>query len=137
MLRHKLSSPKGRLLLSVLVLKDAGCNHYAVAGVDQVVSYESRHFADDGHKAFLAHLRHLLRVAHALVAPHRNVHSFSLPPSHRGRGDRPRHVDQRALPEPRHEERGAAGGPDPAGGAPAAGPGYPLRAGGLVAPDFL
>src|SRR3712207_5900235 len=80
MLRYELSCPKGGLLLSVLMLKDAGCNHYAVAGVDQVVSHESRHFADDGHKAFLAHLRHLLRVSDALVAPYCSVHRFSLPP---------------------------------------------------------
>src|ERR671911_588208 len=85
MLRHELSCPKGRLLLSVLMLKDAGCNNYAVPGVDQVVSQKSRHFADDGHKAFLGHLRHLLRVTHTLVTPHCNVHRFSLPPSHRGR----------------------------------------------------
>src|SRR5918998_1953000 len=82
MLRHELSCHKGRLLLSVLMLKDAGCNHYAVAGIDQVVSHESRHFADDGHKAFLAQLRHLLRVSHTLVAPHCNVHSLTLPPSY-------------------------------------------------------
>src|SRR5215203_3210844 len=100
MLSHELSSPEGRLLLCVLMLKDAGCNHYAVAGVDQVVSYESRHFADDGHKALLGHLRHLLGVGHALVAPHCNVHSFSLPPLKRGR-DRsaPPQVDQRAQCE--------------------------------------
>src|SRR5918992_2845696 len=85
MLRHELSCHKGRLLLSILMLKDAGCNHYAVAGIDQVVSHESRHFADDGHKAFLAQLRHLLRVSHALVAPYCNVHRFSLPPLKRGR----------------------------------------------------
>src|SRR5918998_1169066 len=76
MLRRKLSSPPIRLLLSLLVLKDAGRNYYAVPGVDQVVSHKSRHFADDGHKALLGHLRHLLRVGHALVPPHRNVHSF-------------------------------------------------------------
>src|SRR3712207_1510171 len=80
MLRHKLSCPKGRLLLSVLMLKDAGRNRYAVPGVDQVVSHESRHLADDGHKALLGHLPHPLRVGHALVAPHRNVHRFTPPP---------------------------------------------------------
>src|SRR5215211_8104954 len=80
MLLHELSCLKGRLLLSVLMLKDANCNHYAVAGVDPVVSHESRHFADDGHKALLGHLPHLVRVGHALVAPHCNVHSFTLPP---------------------------------------------------------
>src|SRR5215218_4434410 len=84
MLRHELSCHKGRLLLSGLMLKDAGCNHYAVPGVDQVVSHKSRQFADDGHKV-LGHLRHLLRVSHALEAPHCNVHSFSLPPLKRGR----------------------------------------------------
>src|SRR5215204_4038700 len=86
MLLHKLSSHKGRLLLSSLVLKDADPNHYAVAGVECVVSHKSRQFADDGHKAFLGHLGHLLRVSDALEPPHCNVHSFSLPPSHRGRG---------------------------------------------------
>src|SRR5215208_1883958 len=90
MLLDELSCPKGRLLLSVLVLKDAGRNCYAVAGVDQVVSHEPRHSADDGHKAFLGHLRHLLRVGNALEAPHCNVHSFSLPPLARGQGDQPR-----------------------------------------------
>src|ERR687893_801510 len=95
MLSHKLSCPKGRLLLSVLILKDAGCNHYAVAGIDQVVSHESRHFADDGHKAFLAQLRHLLRVAHALVAPHRNIHSFCATSFNKGGADEPRRVAQR------------------------------------------
>src|SRR5215218_3634467 len=60
MLLHKLSSHKGRLLLSVLMLKDANPDHYAVACVERVVSHESRHFADDGHKAFLGHLGHLL-----------------------------------------------------------------------------
>src|SRR5215213_7716722 len=56
MLLHKLSSHKGRLLLSVLMLKDANADHYAVPGVECVVSHESRHLADDGHKAFLATL---------------------------------------------------------------------------------
>src|ERR671915_1930008 len=85
MLCHELSSPKGRLLLSVLMFKDADPNQYAVPGVDCVVSHEPRHFADDGHKALLGNLRHLLRVSHALEAPHCNVHDFGLPPSHRGR----------------------------------------------------
>src|SRR5215217_1643131 len=89
MLGHELSCQKGRLLLSVLMLKDAGCNHYSVPGVDKVVSNESRHLADDGHKV-LCHLRHLLRVSHALEAPHCNVHSFSLPPLKRGGTRRPR-----------------------------------------------
>src|ERR687889_875260 len=76
MLRHELSSPPVRLLLSLLVLKDAGRNHYPVPGVDKVVSHESRHFADDGYKALLHLARYLARVAHALVAPYRSVHSF-------------------------------------------------------------
>src|SRR5829696_9795521 len=80
MLPHELSCHKGRLLLSVLMLKDAGRNCYAVPSVDRVVSHESRHFADDGHKALLGHLRHLLGVGHVLEAPHCNIHSFSLPP---------------------------------------------------------
>src|SRR3712207_1260765 len=90
MLGHKLSSYKGRLLLSVFMLKDANPNHYAVACVECVVSHEPRQFADDGHKAFLGHLRHLLRVTHTLVSPHCNVHSFTLPPYVEGGADRPR-----------------------------------------------
>src|SRR5215217_1016321 len=90
MLCHELSCPKVRLLLSVLVLEDAGRNYYAVPGVDPVVSYKSRHFADEGHKALIDQLHHLLRVGDALVAPHRNIHRSRLPPSHRGRGHRTR-----------------------------------------------
>src|SRR5215211_1413174 len=89
MLCHELSCPKGRLLLSVLMLEDAGRNHHAVPGVDTVVSHEPRHFADDGHVVLLNQLPHLLRVGDALVAPHRNVHRFGLPPSYRGRADQP------------------------------------------------
>src|SRR5215203_782706 len=100
MVLHKLSSHKGRLLLSLLMLKDANPDHYAVPGVECVVSHESLQFADDGHEAFLGHLGHPLRVTHALVAPHCNVHSFSLPPYQRGR-DRsaPPQVDQRVKCE--------------------------------------
>src|SRR5215216_8095168 len=76
MLCHEISSPPSRLLLSLLVLKDAGRNHYSVPGVDKVVSHESRHFADDGYKALLHLPPHLARVGHTLVAPYRNVHSF-------------------------------------------------------------
>src|SRR5688572_25101592 len=50
MLLYELSCQKGRLILSVLMLEDAGCNHYAVPGVDHVGSYESRDSADDGQK---------------------------------------------------------------------------------------
>src|SRR5918994_5283001 len=85
MLSHQLSCPIGGLLLSVLMLKDANPNHYPVPGVECVVSHESRQFTDDGHKAFLAHLGHLLGVTHALVAPHCSVHSFRLPPLKRWR----------------------------------------------------
>src|SRR5215204_5419239 len=77
MLRVELSSPPIRLLLSSLVLKDAGRNHYAVPGVDPVVSHGSRDFADDGHKDLIDQLPRFSRVGHALVPPHRNVHSFS------------------------------------------------------------
>src|SRR5215212_9809861 len=76
MLRRELPSPPVRLLLSLLVLKDAGRNHYTVPGVDKVVSYEPRHFADDGYKALLHLPPHLARVGHALIPPYRNVHSF-------------------------------------------------------------
>src|ERR671933_176506 len=91
MLLHQLSCPKGRLLLSVLMLKDAYRSYDAVACVDMVVSYESRHFADDGHEDLLGQLGHLLGVGHALVSAHHSVHSFSLPPSYREGGtSRPR-----------------------------------------------
>src|SRR5215208_4495928 len=90
MLLYELSSPKGRLLLSVLMFKDTDPNQYAVAGVDCVVSHEPRHFANDGHKALLGHLHHLLRVGHALEASHCNEHSFSLPPLREGGTHRPR-----------------------------------------------
>src|SRR5215212_8689621 len=76
MLRHEISSPPVGLLLSVLVLKDAGRNHYAIPGVDHVVSHETWHFADDGYKALIHQARCLARVGHPLVAPYRNVHSF-------------------------------------------------------------
>src|SRR5829696_9201998 len=100
MLLHKLSSHKGRLLLSVLMLKDTNPDHYAVACVECIVSHESRHFADDGHKAFLAHLGHLLGVSYALVAPHCNVHSLPLPPQERaGSVGAPPKVDQHAQCE--------------------------------------
>src|ERR687893_429147 len=89
MLLHKLSCHKVRLLLSVLMLKDAGRNHYAVPGVDPVVSYEPRYFADEGHKSLLDQLPRLLRVGNTVVSAHCNVHSSNLPPSHRGRGDQP------------------------------------------------
>src|SRR5215212_10504890 len=90
MLRDELSCHKGRLLLSSLVLKDADPNDYAVPGVDCVVSHESRQFADYGHKAFLGHLGHLLRITHALEAPHCSVHSPSPPPYEEGGTGRPR-----------------------------------------------
>src|SRR5215213_11391026 len=97
MLLHELSCHKGGLLLSVLMLKDANADHYAVSSVDQIVSYESRHLANDGHKALLGHL---LGVSHALVAPHCNAHSFSPSPLKRER-DRsaPPRIDRRAQCE--------------------------------------
>src|SRR5918994_7431846 len=92
MILHELSCHKGRLLLSSLVLENADPNDYAVPGVDCVVSHESLYFADQGHKAFLSHLCHLLRITHALVSAHCNVHRFTLPPFQRGQ-------DQLALPK--------------------------------------
>src|SRR5215208_2150680 len=83
MLPHQLSCPIGGLLLSVLWLKDANPNHYAVPGVDCVVSHESWQFTDDGHKVLLGHLRHPLRVGNTLVSAHCNVHSFTPPPKRR------------------------------------------------------
>ena len=79
MLRVELSSPPIRLLLSILMLKDAGRNYYAVPGVGQVLSHESRDLADDGHKALIDQLPHFSRVGHALKPPHRSVHSFCAP----------------------------------------------------------
>src|SRR5215217_7736160 len=87
---HELSSQKVRLLLSVLMLIDACRNHYAIPSVDPIVSHESRYFADEGHKALLDQLPHLLRVSHALVSAHCNVHSFSPPPKKEGGTLRPR-----------------------------------------------
>src|SRR5918993_5029949 len=83
MLPHELSCPIGGLLLSGLMLKDANPNHYAVPGVDCVVSHESRQFTDDGHKVLLGYLRHPLRVGNTLVSAHCNVHSFTPPPKRR------------------------------------------------------
>src|SRR5215213_10688544 len=104
MLCHELTCHKGRLLLSVLMLKDAGRNCYAISGVDQVVSHKSGDLADDGHKALLGHLHHLLRVSDALEPPHRSVHSFRLPPSHRGRSSSapPKVVQRHHASEYRH-----------------------------------
>src|SRR5215204_4718083 len=90
MVLHKLSSHKGRLLLSLLMLKDANPDHYAVPGVECVVSHESLQFADDGHEAFLGHLGHPLRVTHALVAPYCNVHSLAYLLIREGGTGRPR-----------------------------------------------
>jgi hypothetical protein len=56
MLLHELSSHKVRLLLSVLMLEDAGRNHHAIPGVDPIVSHEPRYFADEGHKALIDQL---------------------------------------------------------------------------------
>src|SRR5829696_3974619 len=76
MLRHELSSLPVRLLLSVLVLIDAGRYHYALPGVDPVVSHESGDFADDGYKALLYLAPCLAHVSHALIPSYRSVHSF-------------------------------------------------------------
>src|SRR5215217_2875818 len=76
MLRHELSCPPVRLLLGVLVLKDPGRNHYAIPGVDKVVSHVSGDFADDGYKALIHQARCLARVAHALIPPYRSVQNF-------------------------------------------------------------
>src|SRR5919112_1085453 len=90
MLCHELSCHKVRLLLSVLMLKDACRNHNPVSCVDPIVSDEPRYFADEGHKALLYQLPSLLRVGNTIVSAYCNVHSSRLPPSHRGRGDQPR-----------------------------------------------
>src|ERR687898_2276305 len=95
MLLHKLSCHEGRLLLSSLMLEDADPDHYAVPGVESVVSHESLYLADQGHEAFLCHLCHLLRITHALVSAHCNVHSFAYLPLREDGNLRPRPVDQR------------------------------------------
>src|SRR5215203_1513271 len=82
MLLHELPCHIVRLLLSVLMLKDAGRNHYAIPSVDPVVSHEPRYFADEGHKALIDQLPRFLRVGNTLVSAHCDVHSSSLPPSH-------------------------------------------------------
>src|SRR5919202_4250794 len=93
MLCHKLSCHKVGLLLSILMLKDAGRNHYAVPSIDEVVSHKPRHLADDGHKALIRNPPCFARVGHTLVAPHRNVHrALAYLLLSRGRGD------QRAPP---------------------------------------
>ena len=84
MLRHELSSHKVGLLLSVLVLEDARRNYYSVPGVDTVVSDEPLYLADEGNKALLDQLPHLLGVGNTLVSAHCNVYSSSLPPSVEG-----------------------------------------------------
>src|SRR5918999_5176544 len=83
MLLHELSSHKVRLLLSVLMLKDACRNHYAIPSVDPVVSHEPRYFADEGHKVLIDQLARLLGVGNTVVSAHCNVHSFSPPPKRR------------------------------------------------------
>jgi hypothetical protein len=73
MLCHKLSCPKSRLLLSVLMLEDAGRNRYAVASVDEVVSHEPLYFADEEQEALIHNPPRFARVTHTLVAPYRDV----------------------------------------------------------------
>jgi hypothetical protein len=69
MLRHELSSHKVRLLLSVLMLKDACRNHHAIPSVDPVVSDEPRYFADEGYKALIDQLPRLLGVGNTVTYP--------------------------------------------------------------------
>src|SRR3712207_2565100 len=76
MLPYVLSSPPGRLFRTGLVLKDAGRKHHTFSGIDEVVRHEPRHFTNNGQKALIHVPDHFARVGHALVAPHRNVHSF-------------------------------------------------------------
>src|SRR5215217_1124697 len=80
MLRHEISSPPVRLLLGVLVLKDAGRNHYALPGVDHVVSHESGHFADEGIKP--SSTRRAASLASVTPSYRRTVTyvAFALPP---------------------------------------------------------
>src|ERR671911_689611 len=80
MLLHELSCHKVRLLLSVLMLKDACRNHYTIPSVDPIVSDEPRYFADEGHEALIHKPPRFARVGHTLLSAHCNVHSFTLPP---------------------------------------------------------
>src|SRR5215208_209241 len=76
MLGHKLSCPKGGLLLSVLMLKDAGRNCYPVPGVDQVVSHESWHLADNRQKA----VKYCFPAPMERRAPMRSLRSLAATP---------------------------------------------------------
>src|SRR5919107_517562 len=60
MLREELTCHKVRLLLRVLMLEDAGRNHYAIPSVDPIVSDEPRYFGDEGYKALIDQLARLL-----------------------------------------------------------------------------
>src|SRR3712207_5439571 len=80
MLGHELSSLPVRFLLTGGVLKDAGRNHHTVAGVDPVVSQESRDVADNGQPTLTHNPRHFAWVGDTLVPPYCHVHRFTLPP---------------------------------------------------------
>src|SRR5918995_4734581 len=85
MFPYVLSSPPGRLLRTGLVLKDTDRHHHTFSGIDEGVIYEPLHLTDNGQKALIHVPNHFARVGHALVAPYRYVHRFTLLLSPKGR----------------------------------------------------
>src|SRR5687767_13762553 len=96
MFPYVLSSPPGRPLRTGLVLKDASRKQHPISGIDEVVSHEPRHLTDNGQKALIHVPNHFARVGHALVAPYRYVHRFTLLLSLKGRDSSapPCHITQ-------------------------------------------
>src|ERR687889_447248 len=80
MLPYVLSSPPARLLRPGLVLKDADRKQHTFSGIDEGVIHEPFDLAHNGQKALIHVPNHFARVGHALVAPYRCVHRFTLPP---------------------------------------------------------
>src|ERR671920_1403801 len=85
MLPYVLSSPPARLLRPGLVLKDADRKQHTFSGIDEGVIHEPFDLADNGQKALIHVPNHFARVGHALVAPYRYVHRFTLPLPQKGR----------------------------------------------------
>src|SRR5262245_13053111 len=67
------------LLRAGLILKDAGGNHHATAGVHPGVGDEPWKLADQRHNAFIDPSACLTRIGHTLVAPYCCIHNT--PPS--------------------------------------------------------
>src|ERR671910_2650796 len=85
MLPYVLSSPPARLLRPGLVLKDADRKQHTFSGIDEGVIHEPFDLAHNGQKALIHVPNHFARVGHALVAPYRYVHRFTLLLSPKGR----------------------------------------------------